>query len=86
MLCGIWYHLYNLKNMNNTNGRVLLLACNFTKSKTVFFSRFLNCTNGNKPSKASHMSINRENDIVLNFLRHLQGTSTIATSKMPIRK
>ena len=74
--------------MKNTNGMVLLLACNFTKVRLFHgcFSRFLNCTNGNKPSKASHMSINRENDIVLNFLRHLQGTSTIATSKMPIRK
>ena len=73
--------------MKNTNGMVLLLACNFTKVRLFHgcFSRFLNCTNGNKPSKASHMSINRENDI-LNFLRHLQGTSTIVTSKMHIGK
>ena len=34
------YHLYNLKNMKNTHGEVLLLvkfqaeACNFTKSNT----------------------------------------------------
>ena len=34
----MWYDLYNLKNVKNTHGRVLLLvklqanACNFTKS------------------------------------------------------
>ena len=34
----IWYYLYNLKNVKNTHGRVLLLVklqaktCNFTKS------------------------------------------------------
>ena len=37
MRCAIWYHLYNLKNMKNTHGEVLILvklqaeACNFTK-------------------------------------------------------
>ena len=25
MLCAIWYHLYNLKNVKNSHGRVLLL-------------------------------------------------------------
>ena len=25
MRCGIWYHLYNLKNVKNTYGGVLLL-------------------------------------------------------------
>ena len=35
MLCAIWYHLCNLKNVKNTHGEVLLLvklnveACNF---------------------------------------------------------
>ena len=44
--CAIYYHLYNLKNVKNTKGRVLLLvklqaeACNFTKSNTP------PCTNG----------------------------------------
>ena len=61
MLCMIWYHLYNLKNVKNTHGGVLLLAklqaeaCNFTKSNTppwVFFT-FLNCTNGTKSRKRS---------------------------------
>ena len=43
MSCGIWYHLYNLKNVKNTHEGVLLLACNFTKSNTppwVFFTFF----------------------------------------------
>ena len=45
MLCTIWYHLYNLKNMKNTHGGMLLLAlaCNFTKNITspcVFFTFF----------------------------------------------
>ena len=44
MLCAIWYHLYNLKNVKNTQGGVLLLvACNFSKSNTppwVFFTFF----------------------------------------------
>ena len=43
----IWHHLYNLKNLKNAHGVVLLLAklralaCNFTKSNTppwVFFT------------------------------------------------
>ena len=39
-LCVIWYYLYNLKNVKNTHGGVLLLVklqtktCNFTKSST----------------------------------------------------
>ena len=59
MLRAVWY-LYNLKNVKNTHGGVLLsikLACNFTKSNTPpwVFSRFLNCTNSTKSRKASHM-------------------------------
>ena len=34
MVSGIWYHLYNLKNVKNTNEGVLFLACNFTKNNT----------------------------------------------------
>ena len=39
MFCAIWYHLYNLKNVKNTHGGVLLLvkmqaSSNFTKSNT----------------------------------------------------
>ena len=47
MLCAIWYHLYNLKNVKNTHGGVLLLvklqakACNFTKSNTPQWQFFM---------------------------------------------
>ena len=41
MRCAIWYHLYNLKNMKNTRGRVLLLLpCNLTKSNTPLWVGF----------------------------------------------
>ena len=49
MLCAIWYHVHNLKNVKNTHGRVLILVkfqaetCNFIKSNTpplVFFTFF----------------------------------------------
>ena len=40
MLCEIWYHLHNLKKVENTHGGVLLLAkftkSNFTKINTPF--------------------------------------------------
>ena len=53
MRCVIWYHLHNLKNVKNTHEGVLLLA------KLTFlhgcFSRFLNCTNGTKSRKTSHL-------------------------------
>ena len=47
----------DMKNMKNTHGGVLLLACNFTKSNTppwVFFT-FLNCINGTKSRTASYI-------------------------------
>ena len=49
MRCVIWYHLYNVKNVKNTHGGVLILvklqpsACNFTKINSpswVFFAFF----------------------------------------------
>ena len=49
MRYAIWYHLYDLKNVKNTHGGVLILvtlqakACNFTKINTtswVFFTFF----------------------------------------------
>ena len=49
MRCVIWYHLYNLKSVKNTDEELLILvklqalACNFTKIKTppwVFFTLF----------------------------------------------
>ena len=61
--CAIWYHLYNLKNVKNSHGGVLVLlklkasACNFTKinASPWVFSRFLNCTNATKSRNAPHI-------------------------------
>ena len=63
MRCAILYYLYNLKNVENTHGGVLILvklealACSFTEINTPHgcFSRFLNCTNGTKSCKTSHI-------------------------------
>ena len=57
VLCAIWYHLYNLKNMKNTHGGLLLLVFVLllrpaTLLKVMllngYYSRFLNCSNGTK--------------------------------------
>ena len=63
MLCAIWYHLYNLINVENTHGGVLLLvnlkAWPATLTKVTLlhgcFSRSLNCTNGTKARNAPHL-------------------------------
>ena len=66
MRCAISYYLYKFKNVKNAHEEVLHLvklqtkACNFTKfirSNTPpwVFSRFLNCANGTKSRKASHI-------------------------------
>ena len=54
--CVIWYHLYNLKNVENTHGGVLILVT-FLKLTLLHgcFSRFLNCTKANKSRNASHL-------------------------------
>ena len=63
MFCAIWYHLFNLKNVKNTHGRVLLLVKVQAKSLQRYsllkvtllhecFSPFLNCTNGTKSRNA----------------------------------
>ena len=53
--CGtFWYHLYNLKNVKNTHGGVLILEKWRLQPVTLlkltllheYFSRFSNCTNG----------------------------------------
>ena len=53
----IWYHLYNLKNMKNTHGGVLILVKLLVKNTHAgvlilllhgCFSGFLNCANGTK--------------------------------------
>ena len=68
MRCAIWYPLCNLKNVKNAHGGVLPLVVKLqvalvvklaTLLKVTFlhlcFSRFLNCTNGTKSRKGSHM-------------------------------
>ena len=64
MLCAICYHFYNLKNVKNKHGGVLLLvkllASTKGNSSPCFwgvFSRFFHCTNGPKSRKASHITI-----------------------------
>ena len=59
MLCAIWYHLYNLKNVKSTYEKVLfkVAACNLLKVTLLqgCFSGFLNCTNSTNSRKSSHM-------------------------------
>ena len=52
MRCAIWYHLYDLENVKNAHGGVLILVklqalgCNFTKISTLpwmFFTFFKLC-------------------------------------------
>ena len=64
--CTIWYYLYNLKNVKNTHGGLLILVklqASFLFLQGTFlkltllhgcFSYFLNCTNG---TNAPHISI-----------------------------
>ena len=49
MLYTIWCHLYNLENMKNNHGGVLLVV-------KLLASAITNCTNGTKPRNASHMT------------------------------
>ena len=57
--CTIWYHLYNLKNVKNTHGGVLILDKPATLLKLTLLdgcsSRFLNCTNSTKSRNASQL-------------------------------
>ena len=54
-LCAIYYHLYNLKNMKNTYGEVLLLV-KFDTPPRVYFT-FFNSANGTKFRKASQIQV-----------------------------
>ena len=65
MFCAIWYHLYNLKNVKNTYGGVLLLVklqAKILLEVTLLhgcFSRFLICTNGTKSRNISHIKFSQ---------------------------
>ena len=52
MRCAIWYYLYNLKNVKNTHGGVLILVKLQAEA-----SRFLNCINGTESRNAPHMPV-----------------------------
>ena len=52
MPCAIWYHLYNLKHVKNVLQPATLLKVTLLHG---CYSRFLNCTNGTKLRKASHI-------------------------------
>ena len=62
MLCVIWYHLCNLKNVKNTHGGVLASVAGFNNETLLkvtllhgCFLRLLNCTDGTKSRNASHI-------------------------------
>ena len=62
MRCGIWYHFYNLQNVKNTHGGVLILVKLQGLKLTLphgCFSSFLNCTNDIKSRNASHIQYKR---------------------------
>ena len=72
MFCEIWYRLYNLKDVNGGKNRawrsvtlVKLLDILKVTLLHMCFSCFLNCTNGTKSRKASHIGLKGE--------QHLEG-------------
>ena len=71
MRCAIWYHLYNLKNVKNNHGGVLL-SLKVTLLH-VRFSSSLNCTTDTKSRNASHIAKSRQqyNEALNNFLMHV---------------
>ena len=68
MRCAIWYHLYNLKNVKNTHGGVLILvklqACSTGKKWVKEFSEFLNDLSFAKNSYFSHNHERKELKLV----------------------
>ena len=63
MLCAILYHLFNLKNVKNTNGGVILLVSLFHGC----FSRFSHCANCTKSRKVSNIVKRRAHKKVQSF-------------------
>ena len=58
MRCAIWCHFHNLRNVENTYGRVLILVKTLVLVLKLLhgcFSRFLNCTNDTKSRNASYI-------------------------------
>ena len=75
MLCAIWYHLSNLKNVKNSHGGVL--SPETCKPATLLnlillhgcSSRFVNCTNVTKSGKVSHVILPPQ--VYLAYLDHI---------------
>ena len=71
MLREIWYHLYDLKIVKNTHGRVLLLVTLQAKASNtppwVFFM-FFNCSNGTKLYKASQIILELNDSLAQHFI------------------
>ena len=55
MFCAIWYHLGNVKNVQNTPGRVLFLVQLQALASPYVFFTFCISTNGTKSRKASYI-------------------------------
>ena len=75
MLCAIWYHLYDLKNVKNTHGGVLLsvkLPATLLKVTRVHdcFSSFLSCTDDTKSQSITY-------DCHLRLNWHLESLLTV---------
>ena len=56
MVCAMWHHLYNFKNVKNTSVDISK-AAGFSAGFQASASRFLNCTNGIKSCKASQVIV-----------------------------
>ena len=77
MLCAIWHHLRNLKNMKNAHGGVLVKLQTRNNPPPWVSSHFLNCTNGTKMWKAVHL-------LVPNFFPSLKVSHGIIYSVYPL--
>ena len=77
MLCAIWHHLRNLKNMKNAHGGVLVKLQTRNNPPPWVSSHFLNCTNGTKMRKAVHL-------LVPNFFPSLKVSHGIIYSVYPL--
>ena len=79
MLCAIWYHSYNLKNVKNTHGGVLLLVKLQALLKVTLlhgcFSCFLNCAHGTKSRNAPYIFLYKEFLILHVFWSSLRSTT-----------
>ena len=92
MRCAIWYHLYNLKNVKNTHGGVLILwlqakPVTLLKLTPLYgcFSGFLNCINGTKSRHAPPVAISTGNADVALIVLVYSASHVISTCKKIMR-